>query len=191
VTYSGAGEVEETGGTNPAASILGAYSLIKSEVQGKTEPHLHQKLEFDANLGLAYQRFGSINQVSVSSLTQLTGVVNVAINDFPGDNWQTNVEAAATGNFGLGGVIPDPGSTTPITGSGVGGLPFSVVDTLGVGVAKTWGDYALGFELYGQHESFPTVATQGATGSFTAGAWTLGLKVDLAAINLPKSWLHF
>lgn len=168
-------------------SALGVYSLIKSEVQGRTTPHLHQKLEFDANVGGAYQRFGSINGVSVLSLAQVTAVINVAINDFPADNWQTNVELGATGNFGLGGIVRDPTSTTPITGSGVRGTPFSLTETLGIGFSRAWGDYAIGFEPYLQHESFPNVATQGATGSFAAGAWSGGLKFDITAINPPKT----
>ncbi|HUA85988.1 MAG TPA: RHS repeat-associated core domain-containing protein, partial [Bryobacteraceae bacterium] len=180
-------EPEQVGGANPSVSALGVYSLIKSEVQGRTTPHLHQKLEFDANVGGAYQRFGSINGVSVLSLAQVTAVINVAINDFPADNWQTNVELGATGNFGLGGIVRDPTSTTPITGSGVRGTPFSLTETLGIGFSRAWGDYAIGFEPYLQHESFPNVATQGATGSFAAGAWSGGLKFDITAINPPKT----
>jgi RHS repeat-associated protein len=178
------GQTEQIGGPNASVSLLGAYSLIHSEVQGITTPHLHQTVEFDVNGGVNYQPFGSINGVSVRSLTQVTGVLNLAINDAPADNWQTNIELGATGNFGLGGVVRDP--STSITGSGVGGTPRSLTETLGIGFSRAWGDYSIGFEPYVQHESFSNVATQGGTGSFNSGAWTGGLKFDISAINKPK-----
>ena len=185
VTDTFTGQPGQTGGTNPSVSAVGVYSLINSEVQGKTTPHLHQTVEFDVNAGAAYQRFGSINGVPVLSLTQVTTVLNLAINDFPGDNWQTNFELGATGNLGLGGVFRDPAGP-PISGSGVNGTPYSLTNTLGIGFSRAWGDYAIGIEPYVQHESFPNVATQGGTGTFGAGAWTGGLKFDFTAINRPN-----
>jgi hypothetical protein len=46
---------------------------------------------------------------------------------------------------------------------------------------------AFAFEPYAQHESFPNVATQGGTGTFGAGAWTFGLKLDFTRVNTPSS----
>jgi RHS repeat-associated protein len=175
---------EQVGGPNPVGSAQFAYSLIKSEVQGTTEPHLHPTFEFDFNLGVSAQRFGAINNVSVVGLTQPSLALNAAWNDVPGDNWQINVELAATANVGFG-VIPDPGKP-PITGPGVGGVQFSETTTLGVGITKTWSDYALSVEPYVQHEAFSNVTSGGGgTGSFSDGGWTGGVKIGFTGINVP------
>jgi RHS repeat-associated protein len=182
-----AGRAEQVGGPNPSVSALGVYSHVVSEKQGITEPHLHQTFEFDLNVNAGYQRFGAINGVPVGSLAQLGVIGNVAWNDFPRDNWQTNLELGVTGNVGFGSVIPDPHGQNPIYGSGVGGLPRSVTGTLGVGFSTSIGRNSLGFEPYVQHEAFSNVATQGSTGTFGSGAWVIGLKLDLARFNTPAN----
>ena len=180
------GQAEQVGGANATVSALGAYSHIRSELRGQnTTPHLHQLWEFDADLGGAYQRFGQINNVTVGSLTQVTGLLNLAINDFPRDNAQLNIEAGVTANIGAGGVLRDPGDRTAIYGSGANGTPFSLTETLGVGIGYSIGRNVVGLEPYVQHESFSTVATQGSTGSFLSGAWVLGVKLDLIRFNTP------
>jgi len=121
----------------------------------------------------------------VGSLTQVTGLLNLAINDFPRDNAQLNIEAGVTANIGAGGVLRDPGDRTAIYGSGANGTPFSLTETLGVGIGYSIGRNVVGLEPYVQHESFSTVATQGSTGSFLSGAWVLGVKLDLIRFNTP------
>lgn len=180
------GQVEQVGGANATVSALGAYSHIRSELRGQnTTPHLHQVLEFDANLGGAYQRFGQINNVTVASLTQATALVNIAFNDVPGDNAQLNIEAGVTANIGFGGVVRDPNDRTPIYGSGASGTPVSFTETVGVGIGYAIGRNVVALEPYVQHESLSTVATQGSTGSFLSGAWVFGLKLDIARFNTP------
>jgi RHS repeat-associated protein len=182
------GQAEQVGGPNATVSALGAYSHIRSELRGQnTTPHLHQVLEFDADLGGAYQRFGQINNVTVASLTQVTGLLNLAFNDFPRDNAQLNIEAGVTANIGAGGVVRDPGDRTQIYGSGANGTPVSFTETFGVGIGYSIGRNVIGIEPYVQHESFSTVATQGSSGSFLSGAWVLGLKLDITRFNTPDN----
>jgi RHS repeat-associated protein len=180
------GQINETGGINPTASAVAVYSRVLSELRGQDKrPHLHQTFEFDANLGGAYQRFGQINNVTALSLTQVTGLVNLAFNDVPGNNLQVNVEAGATANVGVGGVVRDPSNSSALTGRGATGTPFSLTETLGVGLSWAIGRNTFAAEPYVQHESFSNVASQGGTGSFLSGPWIFGVKVDLARFNTP------
>jgi RHS repeat-associated protein len=185
VTDTFPGDTREVGGANPTGFAQFAYSYLRSRVEGVTQPHLHQTLEFDADLALAAQRYGAINGVTTSALVQPSVVVNLALNDVPGRGWQTNFELGATANIGLGGVVPDPTGKTTVTGAGATGVPFSLTTTAGVGFTKTWGDYAISIEPYVQHEALPNVATTGDTGSFWNGAWVGGVKVGFTAINVP------
>jgi RHS repeat-associated protein len=181
------GESRQVGGPNPVGSAQFAYSNIQSEPQGKTQPHLHQTSEFDLDIGLSGQRYGAVNNVTVTGLVQPSLVLNEAISDWPSDNWTTNFELGATGNLGLGGVVQDPTGRTTVTGGGLRSVPMSLTLTAGVGFTKTWGDYALSVEPYVQHEAFPNVASNGGTGSFVDGAWIGGIKIGFTGINLPHS----
>ena len=177
---------DQVGGPNPVASAQYARSYIWSEVQGKTQPHLHQLREFDINAGLTAQRFGSVNGVTVEGLVVGAVVLNYVKMDFPGNNWQTNVELTGAGNVALGRAYADPTSDKPLTGT-LDRWSRSETTTLGVGLSYSWSDYALMFEVYAQKEAFSTVAQGGDTGNFGSGAWTGGLRVDLTAINKPTS----
>lgn len=177
----------QVGGPNPTAFAQFALSNIHSEVQGRSDPHLHPTSESDFNMGLQVQRFGAVNGVTVGGLLQPSLYFNHAWNDKPADNWSINLELGVTGNLGAGGVKADPGSPTPVSGAGVGGVPYSVTGTAGLGFSKTWGDYAIALEPYVQHEAFSNVATTGSTGRFESGAWTGGLKLDFTAINQPAN----
>lgn len=177
----------QVGGANPMASAMYAISAMRygvEEANAETPgPHLHLKSEFDVNFSLLAQRYGAINGVAVGGFVQPSVFLNLALNDVPSDNWQTNIEVGGSVNAGLGGVIPDPTSKSPITGPGATGIPWSVTETLGVGFTYTKGLSAYSIEPYVSHESLPNVATQGGTGSFIDGAWMFGVKFGFGRIN--------
>ncbi len=180
------GVPEQVGGPNPVVSAQYAHSTIWSEVQGKTQPHLHQLRELDANFGVTAQRYGSINGVTVEGLVVPALVVNYVFMDWPKDNWQTNIELTGAANLGHVPDNPDYTSSAGLHGPGARGLAFSETTTLGVGFSKSWDDYAFTIEPYAQHEAIPNVSAKGGTGSFWDGAWTGGLRLDITAINKPK-----
>jgi RHS repeat-associated protein len=177
---------DQVGGPNPVASAQYARSYLKSEIQGKTQPHLHLLHEVDINFGVTAQRYGSINGVTVEGLVVGALVVNYAKNDWPTDNWQTNVELTEAGNVGIGGALADPGGPS-LSGSGLKSWSGSETTTLGVGISRAWDDYAITIEGYVQKEGYSNVSAGGDTGTFGSGALTGGVRVDLTAINKPKN----
>ncbi|HEX7435618.1 MAG TPA: hypothetical protein VF308_02835, partial [Caldimonas sp.] len=140
--------------------------------------------EFDLNPALSVQRYGKDGNVMALGLVQPSLVLNAAFNDWPADNWQTNVELGATANIGAGRAVADRGKPGA-SGSSATGTPFSLTTTLGLGFTKAWGDYALSVEPFVQHDAFTNAAAGGSSGSFWDGGWTGGLKLGFTAINVP------
>jgi len=99
-------------------------------------------------------------KTSVMGAINMLGLANAAT--------PLGLRAMPPSNAAIAGFFGAP----PVTGAGARGIPFSTTGTLGVGLSYASGNSAYGIELYGQHDAFSNVATQGGTGSFGSGATT-------------------